>query len=375
MTKIAISVLAFAAVAAGQTEVVTTGLQAPQKVIVAPGGNLLVTETSTAANSGRVSIVTPSGARRSLLEGLPSGTDTVGSASGPTGMALRNNTLYLALGGGDAERMGTTPGVPVHNPQGKSSALFGSVLVIRSTTDLANATGPFQMTTAHQDVIRDGGEVRIEDGSGGAITVSALVRFPISEPDPNTVYRFSNLWGLELTEDGNTLYVVDASMNTVVRVATATGRWERILRFPPLANPTPVGPPMIDAVPTSVRIYGSELLISFLTGFPFVPGSATVRVADPSQRTSHPFIYGLSSATDVVWRPTSGPRAQFFTLEFSQNQAATPPAPGRLLRYDTQDAQVVAADLQAPVSLALDSSSNALYVLELTGRLLRVRLN
>ncbi|MCW5981321.1 MAG: ScyD/ScyE family protein [Bryobacteraceae bacterium] len=199
-----------------------------------------------------------------------------------------------------------------------------------------------------------------------------LVRLPTSEPDPNTVYRFSNPWGLALADEGATLYAVDASMNALLRIDTATGRWRRIVRFPPAPNPGPVGPPVIDAVPTSVRPYGQQLLVSFLTGFPFIHGAARVLAVNPAERTSEPFMFGLTTIVDVLWRPTGGPRPQFFALEFSQNMTAQPPGPGRLLRFDTPEAQVVAADLRGPVSLALDPASNFLYVLELSGRLLRL---
>jgi hypothetical protein len=358
-----------------QLEVVATGLQAPQKVIVTPAGNLLVSETSVEPNSGRVSKVSRDGVRQTLLEGLPSGLEVAGGGSGPTAMALRERTLYVAIGGGDVERRGEAPGTSIHNPMGASSALFASILSIQLDRDVDAINGPFRFTSAHQQVLRDGGEVRIEDGSGSSALVNVLTRLPISEPDPNTIYRFSNPWGLALSADGTILYVADASMNALVRVNTGTGRWQRIMRFPPLPNQSPVGPPVRDAVPTSVRIYGDQVLMSFLTGFPFNPGSARVLAVNPAERTVEPFIFGLSSAVDVLWRPTNGPRPQFFTLEFSQNQSAQPPGPGRLLRYDTPAPQVVAADLRAPVSMALDASSNTLYVLELTGRLLRLRLD
>src|SRR5262249_6161258 len=149
------------------------------------------------------------------------------------------------------------------------------------------------------------------------------------------------------------------------------GRWVRMMLFPPQPNPTPVGPPVVDAVPTSVRIFGGQLLVSFLTGFPFTPGNGRVLVVNPSDRSVNPFIGGLTSVTDVLYRDRPGQRAQFFALEFSTNQSANPAPPGRLLRFDTPAAEVVASDLRAPVSLAWDESSKSLYVLELSGRILR----
>ena len=161
---------------------------------------------------------------------------------------------------------------------------------MRLATDLDQTTGTFRMTPEHQQVLRDGGEVHIGDGSGTSVTVAVLTRLPLSEPDPNTSYRFSNRWGLALSEDASVLWMVDASTNALLQIDSETWRWQRLMRFPAMQNPGAVGPPVIDAVPTNARTYGSELLVSFLTGFPFVPGMARVLVIDPAQRASQPFM-------------------------------------------------------------------------------------
>lgn len=362
-----------AAAAWGQPEVVISGLQGPQKVVLTPGGNLVISETNTNPNQGRISYVTRAGVRRSLFEGLPSGTEVVGGGSGPSAMALRERTLYVAIGAGDSERRGTVAGTAIHNPAGVSSPIFASILEIRFSRDVDAITGTFQMTTQHQQAISDGQEATLDDGAGGQARVSLLARFA-SEPHPVAIYKFSNPWGLALTEDGRTLFVNDASHNTLVRVDTATGRWQRILRFGPLPNPTPVGPPVIDAVPTSVRLYYNQLLVSFLTGFPFPTGYARVLAINPEQRTTEPFILDVSTAVDVLWRNRPNGQTQFFVLEYSQNPSATPPGPGRLLQYDSPSPQAVVSDLRAPTGLAYDASTQDLYILELSGRLLRLRL-
>jgi len=66
---------------------------------------------------------------------------------------------------------------------------------------------------------------------------------------------------------------------------------------------------------------------------------------------------------------------QFFVLEFSANQSASPAPPGRLLSYDTPVPEVLAAGLITPVSLAYDASNQELYILELRGQILRLPLN
>jgi len=365
-----------AAAAWCQPQVVVTGLQAPHKMILSEQGNLLVAEPSMNANSGRVSLVTRSGTRRSLLEGLPSGTEvTLAGGSGPSAMALRGRTLYLALGAGDVERRGTAPGTSMHNPTGASSPLFGSILEIRFSRDVDGISGAFRMTPQHQMALHDGGEVELSEEGGATARISVLTRFPISEPAPNVIYRFSNIWGLALTEDGRSLYVSDASVNSLARVDLATGRWQRLVRFAPIPNPTPVGPPVLDSVPTSIRIYGDEVLVSFLSGFPFPPGHARVLAVNPGARTVEPFIFGLTSATDVLWRAMPDGGGQFYVLEFSQNQSATPAPPGRLMRFDATGARVMVPVLITPVSMVYDDSTKDLFILELRGQIVRLRLD
>ena len=373
-TKSLISFLFLASSAWCQPQTLVTGLQAPNKIILTPRGNFLVTETSTSPNSGRVSFVSRAGVRRSLLEGLPSGTQvTLAGGSGPAAMALRERTLYLTIGPGDSERAGAAPGTSMLNPQGASSPIFSSLLEIRFSADVDAIAGTFRMTPQHQQALNDGAEVELSD-AGVTTRISLLTRFPIAEPHPAAVYKFSNPWGLALSADGRNLYLTDASQNCLLRIDPATGRWRRLARFGPLPNPTPVGPPVLDAVPTSVRIYGDSVLVSFLSGFPFAAGNGRVLVVNPETGAADPFIFNLTSVTDVLWRPRPSGRAQFFVLEFSANQSANPAPPGRLLRFDTSEAQV-AGTFITPVSMVFDEATSELFILELRGQIQQLKIN
>ena len=146
------------------------------------------------------------------------------------------------------------------------------------------------------------------------------------------------------------------------------------MRFPGVPNGTPVGPPVANAVPTSIRIYEDQVLVSFLTGFPFVPANARVLAVNPEPGTTEPFIFGLTSATDVLWRELPTGLSQFYVVEFSANQSANPFPPGRLLRFDRAGMQVVAAPLITPVSMAYDAGTKELFILELRGQILRLQL-
>lgn len=373
-TKLLLSSLLFAVAAWSQPQTLATGLQSPVKLILTPQGNFLVTETSMNPNSGRVSFVSRGGVRRSLIEGLPSGTEvTLAGGSGPAAIALRDRTLYLTIGPGDSERSGTAPRTSALNPQGVSSPIFSTLLKVRFSADVDVIGGTFRMTVQNQQALNDGKEVEITDG-GDSARISLLTRFPIAEPHPAAIYKFSNPWGLALSEDGGSLYLTDASQNCLLQVDTATGRWRRLARFAPIPNPTPVGPPMVDAVPTSVRVYGDSVLVSFLTGFPFVRSNSRVLAVNPETGVADPFIFNLTSATDVLWRTRPSGRAQFFVLEFSANQSANPAPPGRLLRFDSAEPQV-AGTFITPVSMVFDEATSELFILELRGQIQQLKIN
>lgn len=366
-SSIFVGVSLLAATANGQ-QTIATGLRTPQKLVLTPRGNFLVTEPSTAINSGRVSLVGRGGNFRSFIDGLPSGTDVTGGSSGPTALALRDRVLYLAFGTGDTERPGAAPGTSEFNLTGYSSTLFSSILVFRFSADIDNIGGTFLFSEANLTSLEDGFEVTVSDGQGASVQVSVLANFPDASPHPASIYKFSNPWGLALSPNGSALYVSDASGNSLLKVDTATGKWQRITKFPAFSNPTPIGPPFVDFVPTSVRFYGNDLLVSNLTGFPFLSGAAKVQYISAATGVATPFINGLTSATDVLILDNGpGQRPTFFTLEFSLAQIATPPGPGRLLRFNTADSVVLSSTLVAPVSMVIDTTTKSLFVLSLTG--------
>jgi hypothetical protein len=53
---------------------------------------------------------------------------------------------------------------------------------------------------------------------------------------------------------------------------------------------------------------------------------------------------------------------------------AQPPAPGRLMRFDTTEAIVMSDTLVTPVSMAIDSATNSLLVLQLIGQIVEFPL-
>ena len=82
--------LTLSASAAAQ-QVYVSGLEFPSKVITIPNGYLMVTETGTRPNTGRVTLVAPGGVSRNLIAGLPSG------LSYPTALKYRRKIASVTV--------------------------------------------------------------------------------------------------------------------------------------------------------------------------------------------------------------------------------------------------------------------------------------
>ncbi len=345
--------------------VFATGLLNPSKLILTPAGNLLVTEAGTTPNSGRISLVDKSGVRKTLIDGLPSGLAAPGlDPDGPNGLLLRGNALYILNGEGDGFRAGVRPNTLVPNPTAPSSPIFSSLMKLTLAGSVDSAAGGMTLSATDQSTLADGNTTTLKDSTGAGATLEMVTDFRDGIADPITVWRNSHPYGLTALDGRpDTAYVADAGMNLLYEVTLTTGRSRVLTRFAPLPNPTGIaGPPVSEAVPDSVRPYGDQLLVTFLHGFPFPSAGSRVAVVDPATGAVTPFIANLSSAIDVLAdaRPA---RTLFFTLEYSANQAAAPPAPGRVTRYDTAQGNIIADGLNGPTNMAYDKASQILYVL------------
>src|SRR4030095_11259714 len=100
LASMAVMLLAIAKASAQCTELIA-GLNKPLGSALTNRGNLLVSESGTGApDSGRISIVDPSGNRRTLLDGLPSGISDVGSPLGPAGVLTIGQPPFFVHGSG-----------------------------------------------------------------------------------------------------------------------------------------------------------------------------------------------------------------------------------------------------------------------------------
>ena len=189
------------------TTVITTGLNSPTKMITAGQNSLLVAESGTTTpNNGRVSLVNrTTGARRTLIDGLPSGLNRSGGApeaSGPSGLKLNAQKLFLTIGAGDTA-MPVTGGF-IANPT-PASVLFDSVLELTLPADYETLASGFTLTAANQTTLNGNAPVTLTNAEGRQLTIRLVANLPnfVVEPRPDLPnnIRESNLFGIELSGD------------------------------------------------------------------------------------------------------------------------------------------------------------------------------
>jgi hypothetical protein len=361
------------------TKTFATGLLAPSKIIQTPTGNFIVAEAGPEVpNHGRISIVDQDGTRRTLLDGLPSARTFVGDFSGVTGIELKGRTLYVLNGQGDVTLAGPVPGTEKANPA-PSSPIFSSVLAVTFSTPMEETTTGVTLTLTEHEALKVGQRLIRTDANGRTMTIELIADFPDYAPEPRPTFaanvRHSHPYGV--TARGHFLYIVDAGFNIVRKVDVRDGAAQTLATFAPTPNPRlPVGPPVIENVPTSIRWDGGTLLVTLFSGAPFfLQGYSQVHAVDPRTGAHAPLITGLSSALDVIPLRSFGTVESYLTLEI--NLTFPIPGPGRLQFFpEENDTPVVlAGGLTTPTSMVLDRENNRVVITEqATGRLVTLEL-
>lgn len=98
--------------------------------------------------------------------------------SGPSGLALRNRTLFVAIGAGDESIAGPLPGSESRNPN-KSSPILSSVLAVDLGRDIADTAGDFLLAPGDHAALAGGRSVTLASPHGE----SASIRLVIDVPD------------------------------------------------------------------------------------------------------------------------------------------------------------------------------------------------
>ena len=375
LASMAVMLLATAKATAQCTEL-TAGLHQPLGSALTNRGNLLVSESGTGMpSSGRVSIVDPSGNRRTLLDGLPSGINDVGGSSGPAGLFMSGRTLYVAMGVGDVGIAGPCPGSDRPNPNGPSSPMFSSVLAIQFSATVERITTGFTLTPADEQALADHQTVTLSNDSG-QITIRMVANFPdyVSFPlpcFPDNV-QLSNPFGLVGMED--MLYVTDGGRNLAWAVNLLTESFSPLVAFPNIPNPLypALGGPFLQAVPTGIAAFDDQLLVTLFRGAPFPTGVSTVEQIDPTTGGDTALIIGRTDAIGIRPMKTRG-ATSYLVLQYA---SAGPffQGPGLVLRFDdpADPPTVIASCLSHPTSMTLNERTGTLYVTEEAGRLVAI---
>ena len=351
-----------------------SGLLSPVRTLALDDGSLLVAESGlTTTNSGRVSLVDRDRRRFSVIDQLPSGFHgAANDPTGPTAVLLFDRRLYILIGNGDVSIAGAG-GIERVNPS-PSSPLFSSILLLELPPYVNDVPTGFHLPpSAHAAFARgEGASLTIADGQSARL--SRLVDFvdyvPMPRPDAPDNVQISNPFSM--VGSAARFHVTDASRNVVWTVGPAQLTPQALVTFPSVPNTTPaVGPPVVAPVPTAIRAWRDDLLVSFLTGFPFGPGAARVARVDRRTGAESTLIGNLTTALDVL--PVSRGRGQFYVVEYSTNFLAG--APGRVLLVEDPDRAPleIATGLQRPTSVSQDRRTGDLYVTEIgTGRIVRI---
>lgn len=358
-------------------DVVTDGLLRPAKLIRTPLGNLLVAEVGTAEpNSSAVSIIDTTGNRRTLLSGLPAAINAVNTPTGTSGLYLRGRTLFVVTGEGDVTLPGPVPRTEIVNPT-PATPLFSCLLAVHFSAAVEQNTTGVALSLDDHCALFDGLQLVRQDSDGRKITIQMVVDFPDYVPEPvpalATNVRHSHPYGVVADEDF--LYVVDGGYNVVHKVDILTGAYITLTSFPRTPNPGTFGPPLIENVPTSIRWSGDQLVVTLLSGFPFIAGLSEARTVDPDTGDSQSLIPGLASAIDILPVLKDGVPVAYLALEYSVAHLAG--GPGRLRVFDTAGTPlaVLSNTLVTPSAMVYDRDADRIIVAELnTNRLIAIPL-
>ncbi len=332
---VALSVALSGAIVNAQTvTVLTSGLKRPSKIIRTEQGNLLVAEAGLGMRDGRISIIdAQTGMRRTLLDGLPSATGRAGLAQGPSGLVLRERTLYITIGEGNPTVACVAPCFQIPNPAGASSPIFSSILALNFSAQTEMTTNGFMLALSDDFLLRGGHRLTLTNGGGDMATLRLVADFHDTAPAPlpgaPENVAASNPFGIDIIDTN--LYIPDGGMNNVWKVDTGNGGQQSLVTFPNFFLPSGE---QIEPVPAGIRVYQNHLLVALYTGSdnPLRAGLAEIRLVSPLTGNNFPFIGGLTSAIDVLPIQTKGNPDYLYVLQFGV--IATPNLPARLLRFD-----------------------------------------
>lgn len=293
-------------------QTLATGLLAPLGVEADAAGRVWVAEAGTAKNDGRVSILN-NGTVVPAITGFDSRL-FLGDVDGISHLLSADGLLYILHSNGKLYKANVAS-YKVGDPPLSASSLptedIGAFVIAQTTAGIV-ANNPDKDSHPYQMVIGPGGD----------------------------------------------LFIADAAANVIVRRANGTGALSILANIPGIKNPTPVGPPFVQSVPTGVVFDGTNLLVSTLLGFPFPAGQALVYQVAPAGVVSV-YQQGFNSLTglDLNNGPIVLEYGTFGPMGWVANT-------GRLVRTNNPGTTVLATGLNLPTALK-KITANSYFVVSL----------
>ncbi len=276
---------------------VTTGLVNPMGVEVDRWGNIWVIQQGTANNDAKVVVIKPNGAKYDAIVNLSSIiNESSGEVQGGSHLLLDNGMLYV---------------------------LSGNYLYKVNVSGFKPGDTPI-----------DGSSQPFED----------IAAFALSYPWINNAHD-SHPYNL-MKGPGGDIYIADAGANAIIHRQSA-GHYSVLAEIPGFANPTPVGPPQLQPVPTGIIFDGRNFLVSVLTGFPFPDGLAVIYKVSLSGNVS---VYqpGFTTLVDIA----PGNILGHLVLSFGTFGATGfMPNTGSLILTNGTSSEVLAGSLNMPVGI------------------------
>lgn len=226
--------------------ILAAGLHNPLGLEIDKSGAVLVVEAGTGNNDGKVVLITQGGKKYDLITGFPSAIFEGTEPDGPTHLLLADGLLYI-LG-------------PVGGKLYKADA----ALLKAGMTPLKASSLPVENIGAY--VLGQG--------------------YPDSHP-----------YNLTVGTNG-AIYITDAGANAILK-REKTGTLSVFAKIPGITNPTPVGPPQIESVPTGILYDGQNFLVTTLLGFPFPPGKSIIYKVTSAGAVSV-YQQGFTSLVDIA---------------------------------------------------------------------------
>lgn len=329
-------------VPAADGEVIAEGFNGPQGVLVDGDGNVWVIDSglggetaikwispetgedveATLGESAQVARINAADNSVDQIATLPSvnlGMEVLGGAR----LVLLDGTLYATVGQGIGS-------ADLQRPDN-----FGGVLSIGADGTLAMAANTWDFELAN---------------------------------NPHPSILDSHPYGLEAGPDGM-LYVADAGGNDLLKVDPTTGEVSLVAVFEPIPGVFPRpdygGEMLTDAVPTDV-VFDAEgnAYVSFLSGAPFVPGSAKV-VMVARDGTVSDYATGYTMLTDLDW----GPDGHLYGVQFGifGEQGPTPDSGSVVDIHPGEEPIVVIEGLSFPIAIDFNEAGDAFVAINSVG--------